>query len=753
MPTPVFFIADQGNLTVRKVDASGIITTPSYTSVDPVYIDNGGFNGPWGLCPAPNNGFYVGDESAGVIYLVDSSFVVTRVVGDGFSAGWHPWSGIGGPALSVEPRSSEPYDIASDAAGNLYISSPGDNKIYAVNMQATTQVLLGVSIPSGAIDTVAGTGTAGFSGDGGPATSADIFGPEGMIFDSSGNMFFADQGGASIPAWGQRIRRIDNSTGFITTVAGNGTEGFSGDGGPATSAELKDPLDVKLDAAGNIYIADTPFNYRIRAVNMQATPQTLFGVLIAPGNIDTIAGNGTDGYAGDGGPALSAQIGRGVWSLAFDSTGNLYLCDAFNNIVRMVDQATNSISTVAGTYYVCPCRYTGDGGPATAATICSPYSVAIQSAVPTTGNIVVVKETLPPGDPQIFTFTPSYNQATPFTLTDGHANDSGPLSTGTYSVVESPVAGWETTTDIDPSAIVVSPGTTSTITFTNTKSGRIIIEKVTDPSDSVESFIFTPSYGARFSLMDGQSNDSGFLSPGTYSIVETPVPGWVSTPSQDPSSIVLGAGETITIIFTNTPALPPAPGQGSIVVHDFAVGGRGYEYQYSGITPTIFVRDPSSVVSVKNTQERLRLWATSGDTFNQLEDGSISDNGEVYEADAIQILDLGVAQPLVAGIEFSGDPNIIVTQSRRLDQTLAQVSSLTPETTDNTDPTVGRVRVDIETGQQFMLLRAQLTAHPADGYSLDLNQPVPHVPLEIPGRLYVSRADLGVGRRVGGTAP
>lgn len=169
---------------------------------------------------------------------------------------------------------------------------------------------------------------------------------------------------------------------------------------------------------------------------------------------------------------------------------------------------------------------------------------------PTTGNIVIQKLTSPSGSPQSFTFTPSYGA--PFSLTDGQSNDSGALTPGTYSVAETPVTGWTTATSSDPANIVVLAGQTTTVTFTNTAPGTIIVNKVTVPSGSSQSFTFTPSYGAPFSLVDGQSNNSGPLVAATYLVAESPVAGWTTTTSQNPSAIVVAPGSTVTVTFTNT---------------------------------------------------------------------------------------------------------------------------------------------------------------------------------------------------------
>ena len=164
-----------------------------------------------------------------------------------------------------------------------------------------------------------------------------------MLFRSSGNLFIADTGNS-------RIRKVVAATGNIQTVAGNGTFGFSGDGGPATNATLNVPTDVYADGSGNLFISDT-FNNRIREV------------VATTGNIQTVAGNGTQGFSGDGGPATSASLyfPEGVF---VDSSGNLFIVDTYNSRIREVDAATGIIQTVAGNGTF---GFSGDGGPATSA--------------------------------------------------------------------------------------------------------------------------------------------------------------------------------------------------------------------------------------------------------------------------------------------------------------------------------------------------------------------------------------------------
>jgi sugar lactone lactonase YvrE len=205
----------------------------------------------------------------------------------------------------------------------------------------------------GDITTVAGNGTPGFSGDGGPATSAQLNIPYGLAVDDSGNVFVAD-------TFNNRVRKIDGS-GTITTVAGTGTAGFSGDGGPATSAELGGPTAVAVDASGNLYIADNS-NHRVRRVD-------------GSGTITTVAGNGTQGFAGDGGPATSAQLSLPN-AIAVDDSGNLYIASYDYHRVRKVD-GSGTITTFAGTGTP---GFSGDGGPAASAELYYPEGLAVDGS-------------------------------------------------------------------------------------------------------------------------------------------------------------------------------------------------------------------------------------------------------------------------------------------------------------------------------------------------------------------------------------
>ncbi len=279
-------------------------------------------------------------DAAGDLYLADinnnrirkitAAGTITTVAGTGTAS----YGGDGGPATSA--AISGPRGVAIDPSGTLYIADSANNRIRKVT-------------PGGTITTVAGTGVAGYSGDGGAATSAQLNLPRGLTLDGSGNLYVVDSSNF-------RVRRITPG-GIISTVAGTGTSGYSGDGGAATSAKISQSYDIALDGSGCLYLADTN-NHRIRHFCVGAT-------------ISTVAGTGAAGYGGDGGPATGAVL-NGPSGVAVDAAGVLYIADWLNNRLRKVTPAGN-ITTLAGTGAA---TSTGDGGAATLATVNGPRSVA-----------------------------------------------------------------------------------------------------------------------------------------------------------------------------------------------------------------------------------------------------------------------------------------------------------------------------------------------------------------------------------------
>jgi cysteine-rich repeat protein len=306
------FIADRGHYRLRKVDAStGDITTVAGVGVR-------GFAGDGGAAlSAEIEPVDVAVDAQGNLIFSDASHrvrdvdVTTGLITTMAGTGSIGHTGDGGSARSASLR--EPYDVAVDSKGNLFISEWVGHRIRRVDGQ------------TGTITTVAGSGLSGFSGDDGSALLATVYYPKGLAVDASDNLYFADERN-------DRIRRIDGQTGVITTVAGGGSFGL-GDNGPATDAVLDRPSDVVIDGSGNLYIADTD-HARIRHVEM------------ATGIITTFAGGGGPDL-GDDGPASSARL-QAPTGVEFDAGGNLLIADFGTKHVRHVDIETNIITTIAG---------------------------------------------------------------------------------------------------------------------------------------------------------------------------------------------------------------------------------------------------------------------------------------------------------------------------------------------------------------------------------------------------------------------
>ena len=391
------YIADSYNYRIRKVDTSGVIRTVAGSGDccfggDTGAAINAYLDDPMGVAVDSAGNLYIADTYNQRIRRVNAAGIITTVAGNGT----YGFSGDGGTATSAELN--YPYGVAVDSAGNLYIA---DSSNYRVRMVSA----------SGIITTVAGNGTCCYSGDGGAATHAQLYNPTGVAVDAAGDLYIADH-------YNYRVRKVA-ANGTITTVAGNGTFGFSGDGGAATSAEFRYPEGVAVDASGNLYIADSG-NADIREVNAAGAIATLvggdvgdgglgvFGLLNQPygvardnagntyiadtnnnrvrkvpagGTIVTVAGTGVSGFAGDGKAATGAQLNipQGV---ALDASGNLYIADTNNRRVRKVDGSGN-ITTVAGNG-IC-CGHTGDNGAATSAQIGSPSALAVDSS----GNLYI----------------------------------------------------------------------------------------------------------------------------------------------------------------------------------------------------------------------------------------------------------------------------------------------------------------------------------------------------------------------------
>jgi uncharacterized protein (TIGR03437 family) len=290
--------------------------------------------GPTGVAVDSAGNLYIADQGVNRIYKVNTGGVLTAFAGQETSG----YQGDGGPAVNA--LLNEPYSVIADNLGDVYISDDANSVVRKV-------------APNGIITTFAGNGQVESSpgeGDGGPATSAELSEPEGLAVDSSGSLYIAD-------SYAHRVRLVAGN--IITTFAGDGLQCCSGEGGPAVDASISAPAQVSLDASGNLLIAES--NCVVHKVS--------------GGILSRFAGTESLGYTGDGGPATSAQLSCGPAGVVADAAGNVYIADTFNNVIRMVS-TSGIITTIAGSTNG-NCGYTGDGGPATSATLCQPMGLAI----------------------------------------------------------------------------------------------------------------------------------------------------------------------------------------------------------------------------------------------------------------------------------------------------------------------------------------------------------------------------------------
>jgi len=396
------YIADTGNAYIRQIAvATGIINFIAGSGSIGYSGDGGqanvaGLDEPWAIAldsANPANIYFTEPEDGRVREITTETGKINTIVGTGNLG----FSGDGGPATSAMVRL--PTGLAIDSSGNLYIADSLNNRVRKVT-GATISTIAGSGVMSysgdggsataaqlntpeavavdssgnvyiadtvnnvireisakGVISTIAGTGTAGFGGDGGSATSAQLNSPQGVAVDSSGNVYVADTANA-------RVRKISGGT--ISTVAGSATQGYGGDGAAATSAQLYTPVGLAVDKSSNLYIADVD-----DSVVRKVSPS---------GIISTVAGSGAQGYSGDTGPATSARL-NGPEGVAVDSSGNLYITDSLNSVVREVTPS-GTITTFAGNGID---GYSGDGGQALLAEFGSPSGIAVDSA----GNVYI----------------------------------------------------------------------------------------------------------------------------------------------------------------------------------------------------------------------------------------------------------------------------------------------------------------------------------------------------------------------------
>jgi hypothetical protein len=489
---------------------------------------------PTGVKVDASGNVYIADQTCGTIRKITASTgVITTIAGNGTNG----YSGDSGQATSAELNN--PSDVAIDSSGNIYIADYSNNRVRKVNT-------------SGVISTYAGTGTWGYSGDGGQATSAKLATPSGVALDSSGNLYIADfenkrirkvttagvistvagngtggdtgDGGAATSAeinggeflavdgagdiwfadqYSDVVRKVTASTGYISKVAGTSdTPGSSGDGGAATSAELNVPMGVAVDASGNLLISDQD-NYKIRMVNTSGT-------------ISTIAGTGTKGYSGDGGAATSAKLST-MWGLGVDASGNLYITDAGNHRIRVVGRSSS---------------------------LPTPTLTLASSANPSTYL-------------QSVTFTATINPAVTGSITfyDGSTSlGSGTISSGTATLSTSALtAGSHSITASWPGNGSYGPVTSSPLTqVVNKATPTLSLTSSVNPSTYGQSVTFTAT--ANISLSGTVTFYNGGTSIGTSSISGTSTTFSTSTLPVGTDSITASwPGDSNTNSVTSSP--------------------------------------------------------------------------------------------------------------------------------------------------------------------------------------------------------
>jgi uncharacterized protein (TIGR03437 family) len=411
------YFADIANSRVRRIAVNGIVTTVAGTGVAGFSGDSGlataaTLNGPQAVLVDASGNLIIADTQNRRIRLVNTSGVITTIAGTGVQG----FSGDGGPALQAMVW--QVVDLAIDTSGGIYFADSSAQRIRKI---ATT----------GIITTVAGNGTAGYGGDNSAATLALLNFPVSIAFDGSNNLYIADANNFVI--------RMVNANGNITTVAGTGSESFSGDGGPAISATLNYPSGVRAGAAGAFYIADSS-NNRVR--------------MVSGGKISTVAGIANNGFSGDGGPAVSAMLNY-PWSLALDAAGNVLIGDSANNRIRKVFLAALGSPSLGANGTVNAASYasaTGANGAIAPGSIVAIFGSNLASA---TGGALAL-----PLPTQLVDTTVTMNSvAVPlFYVNVGQVNAQAPYNLGAGTVTVQVTRGSQSTLTQTAQVALASPG-------------------------------------------------------------------------------------------------------------------------------------------------------------------------------------------------------------------------------------------------------------------------------------------------------
>ena len=528
---------------------------------------------PAGIAMDRGGNLYIADAPNGRIRKLATDGTISTIAGIGTLG----FSGEGKAASQAQLN--RPYGVAFDTAGNIYIADTYNDNVRKI------------TIATGNISTFAGTNTEGLGGDGGAATGALLDTPTGVAVDSAGNVYIADTNN-------NRIRRV-GTDGNISTFAGAGGIASTGDGGPATQANLNNPEAVAVDAAGNVYIADTA-GHRIRKVTTD-------------GNITTIAGNGNGGFQGDGGPATQASLYYPKGIALDPSSGNMYIADWLNSRIRVITP-DGKIYTAAGNGQY---SYYGDGGAATNAALRFPWGVAVDSAgkvyVSDDENSVIrlltpvapTSSTVSQGIPQIsaggvisVAAFGGFASVAPGTWVEIHGSS---LAANTRSWTDADFHGTQAPTSLDGTTVTIggqaayisyiSPtqinaeipegaGLGSQDVVVTTAGGGTASQKIT--VNPVQPGLLAP---ASLNLSGKQYTEALFADGTTFAVPVGYMQGGVSRPAR--------AGETIVLYGIGFGPVSPDAGPGDIVQSDnslvmsfqVSIGGKPAQVNYAGLAP------------------------------------------------------------------------------------------------------------------------------------------------------------------------